>query len=104
MSERAINAARRYLQESGLIGTGHNIFECEGCKHEINALANLLLSFGAKERETLELIANGEWITDSSAQELAKEVLSEFTAIDRIEVKGDEHERDTTQSGSTTEG
>ena len=28
----------------------------------------------------------------------------EFTALDRIEVKGDEHERDATKSSSTTEG
>jgi len=30
-------------------------------------------------------------------------VLDKFTALDRIEVKGDEHERDTTGSGTTTE-
>ena len=27
-----------------------------------------------------------------------------FTALDRIEAKGDEHERDTTRSSTTTEG
>jgi len=39
----------------------------------------------------------------SACDRLAK-LQDEFTALDRIEVKGDEHERDTTGSGTTTEG
>jgi len=33
-----------------------------------------------------------------------RRIADEFTALDRIEVKGDKYERDTTGSGTTTEG
>ena len=42
---------------------------------------------------------DGTWNLDDVVRRI-----NEFTALDRLEVKGDEHERDTTGSGTTTEG
>ena len=52
---------------------------------------------------------NGKWVfvplredISLDLQEICDE-LTKFTALDRIEVKGDEHERRATGSGTTTE-